>query len=350
MSKRTAYIGTYSKGPDGGIFRAEVDAESGSVQILDALDVENPSHLSISPDGRFLYAVSETWEYQGKNGGAAAACRMEEDGHLQLLNMEGTGGKDPCYVSVSPDGRFVYTANYTEGTLSVFDTDRETGRLKDNPLVIAHPGHGVNPHRQEKAHIHITQITPDRKYLAVCDLGIDAVVFYPLDPEQGINPNAGSFIRTLNGEGPRHIAFSSDGRFAYVVTELGNTVCSYGYHDGRLTFLQKESTLPADFAGENTAAAIHFFPDGKTLAVSNRGHDSLAVFHADGGSLQLKQRISTGGRTPREFTCSPDGRFVYVCHQDSSDITVLSVDGDTGLLSETGMRYVLPKPVCMIWK
>ena len=348
MAKLMAYIGTYSKGEHGGIFRACVDDETGKLEILGTTDVENPSPLALSPDGKFLYAASETGEFRGANGGAMAACAVAEDGSLTLLNMVGTQGKHPCYAATSPDGRFVYAANYSEGTATVFAT--ENGALKENPLIVAHQGKGANPQRQEKPHVHITRVTPDGKYLAVCDLGIDAVVLYPLCPACGLNRNAGSFVRTPDGAGPRHIEFSPDGKYAYVVTEMGCTVRAYAYDDGRLTFLSETPTLPKDFDGFNIDAAIHFAPDGKTLVVSNRGHDSLALFDADGGNLTLKQIVKVGGKTPREFAYTPNGRFVFVCNQDSADITVLRACPETGLLTLTDMKYDLPKPVSLIWR
>lgn len=348
MAKLTAYIGTYSKGENGGVFRALVDDETGKLEIVDTLDVENPSHVALSPNGRFLYAASETGEFKGENGGAVAACAVAEDGKLSFINMVGTKGKHPCYVTTSPDGKFVYAANYSEGTATVFAT--ENGAIKEAPMVVVHQGTGANPQRQEKPHVHITRVTPDGKYLAVCDLGIDAVVLYPLCGCCGLNKNVGAFVRTPDGDGPRHIEFSKDGRYAYVVTEMGCTVRAYEYNDGKLTFLNAVSTLPEGFDGFNIDAAIHFAPDGKTLVVSNRGDDSLALFDVDGGKMELKQIVKVGGKTPREFAYTPNGKFVFVCNQDSADITVLKACPETGRLELTEDKYDLPKPVCLIWK
>ncbi len=349
MAKHIAYIGTYSKGEHGGIFRAQVDDETGKLEILDTTDVENPSHLALTPDGTHLYAASETGSFNGEDGGAAAALKVGEDGKLTLLNMVGTKGKSPCYVTTSYGGKFVYAANYSEGTATVYATDAQ-GRLKEDPMIVRHQGTGANPRRQEKPHVHITRVTPDGKYLAVCDLGIDAVVLYPLCAECGLDAARGSFVRTPDGDGPRHIEFSGDGKYAYVVTEMGCTVRAYAYEDGRMTFLSAKSTLPEGFDGQNIDAAIHFAPDGKTLTVSNRGDDSLALFDVEGGNMSLKQIVKVGGKTPREFAYTPNGKYVLVCNQDSGDITVLSVDPESGKLTLTADRYELPRPVCLIWK
>ena len=349
MAQWIAYIGTYSKGENGGIFRVRIDDETGKLTVLDTLDVENPSHLTLSPDETRLYAASETGEFRGNNGGAVAACAVDAEGKLTLLNIEGTQGKHPCYVATSPDGKFVYAANYSEGTATVFATDAE-GRVKADPQIVVHQGTGANPRRQEKPHVHCTRITPDGKYLAVCDLGIDAVVLYPLCATCGLDKSRGSFVRTPDGDGPRHIEFSADGKYAYVVTEMGCTVRAYAYEDGRMTFLSAVNTLPEGFDGQNIDAAIHFAPDGKTLVASNRGDDSLAVFDVDGGKMTLKQIVKVGGKTPREFTYTPNGKYVFVCNQDSADITVLKVDPETGKLELTQDKYDLPKPVCLIFK
>ena len=181
MAEYMAYIGTYSKGENGGIFRAMIDSETGDLsRVWTSTDVENSPSASGACSGRQtpLRGPSETGEFRGRNGGATAACAVDAEGKLTFLNIVGTQGKHPCYVSVSPDGKFVYAANYSEGTATVFAVD-ENGALKDDPKIVVHQGTGANPRRQEKPHVHCTRITPDGKYLAVCDLGIDAVVLYP---------------------------------------------------------------------------------------------------------------------------------------------------------------------------
>ena len=347
MAKLMAYIGTYSKGEGNGVLVANIDDQTADLEILGSCGVENPSHICLSPDGKFLYATGETAEYNGQHGGSAAAMKVAEDGQLSLINIVGTQGQHPCYVTTSPDGKFVYVANYSEGTATVYAT--KDGALCEDPMIVAHQGKGANPQRQEKPHVHITRLTPDGKYLAVCDLGIDAVVLYPLCGCCGLNKNAGSFVRTAPGQGPRHIEFSKDGKFAYVVTEMGCTVRAYAYDDGKLTFLSEVNTLPEDFEGYNIDAAIHFSPDGKTLAVSNRGDDSLALYDVCGGEMTLKQIVKVGGKTPREFAYTPNGKFVLVCNQDSAEITVLSVKED-GTMELTDKKYALPKPVALIWR
>lgn len=347
MAKLLSYIGTYSKGEGNGVLVARIDDETASLEIIGSCGVENPSHICLSPDGKFLYASIETAEFAGRNGGAVAAMKVEEDGQLTLINTVGTQGKHPCYVAASPNGKFVYAANYSEGTATVYSTDN--GALCEDPMIVVHQGTGANPQRQEKPHVHITRITPDGKYLAVCDLGIDAVVLYPLCDTCGLNKNAGSFVRTAPGQGPRHIEFSKDGKYAYVVTEMGCTVRAYEYNDGKLTFLSEVGTLPEGFEGYNIDAAIHFAPDGKTLAVSNRGDDSLALYDVCGGEMTLKQIVKVGGKTPREFAYTPNGKFVFVCNQDSAEITVLAVKED-GTMELTDKKCPLPKPVSLIWR
>jgi len=347
MAKLISYIGTYSKGEGNGVLVARIDDETAALEIIGSCDVENPSHVCLSPDGKYLYASSETGEFMGKNGGAVAAMKVDEDGQLSFINIVGTEGKHPCYVTTSPDGKFVYAANYSEGTATVYAT--KNGAVCEDPMIVVHQGKGPNAMRQEKPHVHITRITPDGKYLAVCDLGLDAVALYPLCAACGLNKNAGTFVRTAPGQGPRHIEFSKDGKYAYVVTEMGCTVRAYAYDDGKLTFLSEVGTLPADFTGYNIDAAIHFAPDGKTLAVSNRGDDSLALYDVCGGEMTLKQIVKVGGKTPREFAYTPNGKYVFVCNQDSAEITVLAVKED-GTMELTDKKYPLPKPVSLIWR
>lgn len=349
MAKHIAYIGTYSKGENGGIFRVSIDDETAQMTIVDTLDVENPSHLALTPDAARLYAASETGSFKGGIGGSVAAITVNAQGKLELMNMVGTKGRSPCFVTTSPDGAFVYAANYTEGTATVYATD-ENGALKEQPMVVVHQGTGPNERRQERPHVHCTKVTPDGKYLAICDLGIDTVVMYPLCDTCGLDTARGSFVRTPGGDGPRHIEFSKDGKFAYVVTEMACTVRAYAYEDGRMTYLSSANTLPDGFEGNNTCAAIHFSPDGRFLTCSNRGHDSLAVFEVNGGDMRLVQLAPVCGETPREFAYTPNGKYVFICNQDSGDITVLKVDAKTGEMQPTDIRYEFPRPVALLWK
>lgn len=325
----TAYVGTYG---EKGIYR--IGVEEGRVQVLDHTEAENASYLA--GYGAYLLAVSETQSYEGRNGGSALCYLRGEDGALTKLSQEATFGRDPCYISAI--GGRVFAANYSEGTLSAFTL--ENGRLSPRVTVLPHRGGGPDPERQEMAHIHCAQITPDGK-IAVCDLGTDELVLYSPDCER----LGGAALPA--GSGPRHVVFQ--GGFAYVVTELSSRVFVYRYEGGALAYAEDFSLLPEGFSGFSNAAAIKISPCRRFLTCSNRGHNSLTTFRiGEDGGLRLLCNTPCGGDFPRDIAYTPDGRYLLCANQYSEDITVLAVDGEgrTKLLEE---RCSLPKPVCLLF-
>lgn len=333
------YIGTYSKGENGGIFRFKFD--DGRFSAEPACGVENPSFLCFAGEG--MLAVSETSEYEGKNGGSLAYIEIHKDGQEMKLiekSRKATSGKDPCYVDcVEYKGKIrAFSANYSEGTASMFEI--ENGELSECVKTIVHTGSGKDPARQEMAHIHCTVITPDKKYAAVCDLGTDKIAFYDL------KGNPVSEVQLPEGSGPRHIVFKEE--YAYAVTELSSEIYAYTYEDGRLSEIGSYPLLPEGFSGFSNAAAIKISPDGKFLAASNRGHNSLAVFRFAGkGRLDFVCRRAVEGGFPRDFAFTPDSQWILCANQLSEDITVFKVN--QGIPEFTGIKYRLPKPVMILF-
>lgn len=341
----TLYVGTYSKGENGGIFR--IQFEDGVFTILGTTDVENPSYLCFAPDQKTLYAASETGTFNGEHGGAAAALKVNEDGSLTLMNMLGTQGSSPCHVCTDAARKLLFVANYSEGTATVFKLD-ENGALLPNPQIIRHTGSGPDVRRQEKPHVHMTLRTPDEKFCLINDLGIDTVFCYPIT-EDGLDAENAHKTTVPGGQGPRHAIFGKN--TLYLVTEMGNQVFAYQYKDGCLCEINHLSTLPEDFEGRSIAAAIKLSPDGKTLAASNRGHDSIALFHVEeNGALTRTGIYPCLGQGPRDIAFTPDGKYLLVANQNSSDITVLAFDAENGTLEKTDARLELPRPVGLLFK
>lgn len=337
--KRPVYFGTYSKGAGNGLLSGEFDESTGGLRLGGSLDIENPSYLVF--DGGILYGVSETETYDGQSGGRLFSAAARGGGAMSLLSAQGTGGGGPCHLCVK-DG-YVFTANYGEGSLSVFERDGE-GLIKPSQLALSHRGKGPDPGRQTRPHIHFAAVTPDDKYLAVCDLGLDRVFFYPYSAGAGLSAKA-KVYRCPPGSGPRHMVFSGNGAFAYVLTEMGSTVLANRYEDGEMTLLQEASALPAGFyasSKKSSAAAIRISPDGGAVLASNRGHDSIARFGIlDGGALAPPEFIMTGAE-PRDFTFSPGGGWILAANQGDNMVTVHRAD--TG---EIVGRAGMPKPCCV---
>jgi 6-phosphogluconolactonase len=293
-------------------------------------------------------------EFAGRPGGAVSAYRVEPaTGHLELLNQENSGGGGPCHLSLDAAGRCVMVANYGAGSIAALPVGQD-GKLAPAASMIQHQGSSVNKQRQSGPHAHQIVTDPSVRLAVVCDLGLDKVLLYDLDPAKAAlvphNPPAAS---VKPGSGPRHIAFHPSGKFAYVVSEMGCTVTAFSYDAkrGELKSLQDVSTLPGDFSGSSSCAEIEVHPNGKPLYASNRGHDSIAVYeiNAKTGLLSLLQHQSTQGKTPRHFALEPSGKWLLAANQDSDSVTIFSVDRTTGKLIPTGQQLEVGKPVCVLF-
>jgi 6-phosphogluconolactonase len=343
MAKYKLFIGTYSKGPGGGLLYGDFDAETGKIRINDTLDIENPSYMTLSPhSGDVLYGVSETVNFNSNPGGALFSADISDPEKIRLIDIKGTRGKLPCHLCAIDN--FVFTANYLDGSLSIMETD-ENGSILPVYRALCHFGNGPNPDRQEGSHIHFASMDPDGKYLAVCDLGLDKVFLYAYNASSGISTTA-KITECPPGSGPRHLSFSADGRYMYVLTELASTVLAYRYSGGETEFLQESSTLPRGNGAVSTAAAIHISPDGKLLAASNRGADSLALFEIkEGGGLTPSGHIENQ-KEPRDFNFSPDGKWLLSAHQNGDKIEIFKKEN--GKFISTG-QIEAPSPVCVLF-
>jgi len=347
MAKYKVFFGTYSKGTGNGLFRGEFDGDTGEIRVNDTLDIENPSYLQLQDN--ILYGVSEVSSFDGENGGALFSVDISNPGQMRLIDMKCTHGRSPCHLYAAEER--IYVANYSEGSLSLFEKD-ENGNIKPSCQSIHHFGKSVNPHRQESSHIHFASRLI--KWLAVCDLGLDKVFLYPdfHNPHQNLNGliTDAKTIDCPAGSGPRHLVLSKDNRHIYVLTELANTVLVYEFDENidvdNIKLIQEISTLPVDFTGKTTAAAIHISPDGKLLGASNRGHDSIAIFKIqDNGELVFANHIMTG-KEPRDFRFSPDGKWILSANQNNDSITVYKIE-DNNFIQTSNID--LPKPVCILF-
>ena len=348
-----AYIGTYTHGKSKGIYVFHFNTITGKLELAGtSSELENPSYLCISKDNRFLYAVMETEVYQGKSGGAVAAYSInKQTGMLGLLNIRPTKGKDPCHLSTDSHNRFLFAANYSDGTLTVFPLEKD-GHIGSMSAIIRHKGSGQDKVRQEEPHMHYAALTPDEKYLCAVDLGLDKINVYDFSPNYGCPSTAEKLsVNIKPGSGPRHMEFSPNGNFAYLLTELSSEVVVFKYDStgGGFDHIQTVSTLAADLEASSFCAAIHISPGGEYLYASNRGQDSLALFKTDqdSGMLELISHISTRGKTPRDFAIDPSGRFLLAANQDSDTLVTYAIRPESGKLELSGNTLEIPSPVCI---
>jgi len=304
----------------------------------------NPSFLTVHPSKQFLFSVNEL-----RDGEVSAFAIDQATGSLRRLNHQPTDGAAPCYLSTDPAGRWLLTANYSSGSFAVHPIQAD-GRLGPMADHIQHQGKGPNAGRQEGPHAHSIAFDLSGHFVICCDLGIDEVRVYRLDNTTG-KLTLHSQAHTTPGAGPRHFAFHPALPFVYVANELDNTVTQAAWDGkaGTVTPLKSWSTLPEGYADETTVADIHFHPSGRYLYVSNRGHNSLAMYRVDAatGGLTSLGFKETHGAIPRNFAISSDGKFLYVANQATDNIVCFRLDEDSGMLSATGAEYAAPSPVCL---
>ena len=354
-TKYFVYVGTYTEegSTSKGIYTYRFDPSNAQLTSIGlAGQTTNPSFLAVHPNHRFLYAVNETGNYKGQKSGAVSAFAIDHaTGKLSFLNEVSSGGADPCYIIVDKTGKFVLVANYTGGSVSVFPVLQD-GSLGSASAFVQHSGHGTNPKRQEGPHAHSIDLSPDNRFAIVDDLGLDETLVYKFDSAKGsLTLNDPAFAKANAGAGPRHFALHPNGKFGYVIDEMGSTVSVFQYDTagGILRPLQTISTLPKGFAGQNDDAEIQIHPSGKFLYASNRGHDSIAVFaiDPDKGTLTLIEYVPTKGKSPRNFEIDPTGRLVFAANEKSDNIVIFRIDQRTGRLTATGKVLDMSQPVCV---
>jgi 6-phosphogluconolactonase len=345
------FVGTYTGKGSRGIYAWRFNSDTGRMTELGlAAETENPSFLVIHPKAWFLYAVNETPTFDGKPGGSVSSFAIDAStGRLSLINTAPTKGADPCHVVLDHTGQTAWVANYSGGSVAVFNV--EEGRLGDTAYFEQFHGTGPNKGRQEAAHAHSTTISRDNRWAVVSDLGSDRLYVYQIFPSpRGVKAAKPAFVSAPAGAGPRHATFSRDGRFLYSVNEMASSVSTYSFDTaaGSLKLLHTVPALPAGFKGENTAAEVRVDADGRFLYSSNRGHDSISIF-----SLKTPDRphlighAPAGGKAPRNFNLDPTGKWLLVANQDSDNIVVYPRDPSTGMLKASTQEVFTSKPVCL---
>ena len=342
-------IGTYTSGTSEGMYVYKFNSQTGDTSFVSKVAGSNPSYLAVSPNKKYVYSVYE----DGEDKGSVAAYSFDvKTGKLQFLNKQSSGGDHPCYVAVDKTGKWVAVANYTGGSFSLLGVSPD-GYLRAAERTIQQSGSGPDKARQEKPHVHSTIFSPDYNHLLVQDLGTDKIMIYDFNDKNGeLKPAKAPFAATHPGGGPRHVDFHPSGDYVYLIEEMSGNVTAYKYNKGKLQFLESVSAVKEGYKGAIGSADIHVSPDGRFLYASNRGDENdIAIFAIDKstGKLTLKGHQSVLGKTPRNFSIDPSGRFLLAANQSSNDIVIFKRDAATGLLQDTGKKIVIDKPVCLKW-
>ncbi len=356
MKKKTVdtapivFVGTYTQnlgfvnGKAPGIYTCRMDTVTGALTVIDSAPMVNPSFLTVSPDKKFLYAVSEGGGKPNEPFGGVASFKIGENGHLTPLNAVSSYGVAPCHISTDKTGKIVFTANYVNGSVESYGV-KPDGSLTDAIQKLQYAG------KDPFAHEMFT--TPDNRFALVVNKGLDTVFVYKLETDGHFTEvhKAG----TVHGAGPRHLSFNTallneKGIMpAYVINENNSTVDAFYFdtHTGALTHFQTIDNLPAGFKAVNTGAEIQVHPSGKFLYASNRGHNSIAVYQLDAaGKMTFVEHVATQGEIPRHFMITGDGKMLLVANQNSDNIVAFKIDILTGKLTKTTENKILT-PVCI---
>lgn len=333
-------VGTYTGGSSKGIYTFRFNQETGECHVLSSFELPNPSYLTTSTDGQFVYAVSEM---EDTSAAVSALALDKKSGKLQLLNRERTWGAAPCYVTTN--GKCVLTANYSGGTMSVFPL-LSNGKVEPVDSLFEGMANGPDPVRQNTPHLHCACFSPDGKYIFVTDFSADRILRYVVHPEDAIPYASAEITEVEAGSGPRHLTFHPKGDKAYLINELSGKIVAFNYTDGQLTPIQ---TITADTLAARGSADIHVSPDGKYLYASNRlKGDGIAIFaiNPDDGTL-AKAGYQPTGRHPRNFNITPNGKFLLVACRDSHCIQIYQRNETSGLLTRMQPDIAIDQPVCI---
>ena len=349
MTKSYFLASGYAKPEEPGIHAFSFDDDTGTISAIGSHSgVDSPSFLVVHPNREWLYVVSETG--QGSHGVMGSVCsfRFERDPFsITPINQVTTRGDWPCHLQFDRSGRWLVATNYGTGDAAILPI-HEDGSLGEMTDFVQHEGSGPNTARQERAHAHSSIFTPDNRLLIIADLGIDRLVIYQFDASGGSLKHHAS-VNTHPGAGPRHMIFHPNSRWLYVANELNSTVTRSEFDASGSTLAERDtlSTLPAG-APENIVADIHLDHAGTRLYVSNRGHNSLAVYDVAGdGSMSLVSIDSCGGNWPRNFALAPGGNFILVANQYSNEVCVLPVLSGRESLGRAVARVAVTGASCI---
>ena len=345
------YIGTFADRGSKGIYVYDFDLQTANFQQVQTIDhLQSPSYLCLHPNGKYLYSGNRASILPDKKWGSISAFSIDqENGQLQHLNDASALAEGTCYVSTDYSGRQIYAANYAGGSMASYEL-RPDGKI--GPLIADFP---LQKENGPVPHAHAAVASPDNRFLYVPDLGNDELMVYRIDPKKAkVKAKPKRALQVKQGNGPRHFIFHPNGKWAFAAEELSSSVIALAQQpkNGRLKILDRASTLPKGHTDKNKVADIHIHPNGRWLYVSNRGHNSLAIYEVDNASGELAPRghQSTLGDWPRGFMITPNGKFLLVANRRTDNIVIFEIDTATGQLIDTGKQIKIPAPVCLKMK
>ncbi len=344
------FFGTGGRGSEG-IYHATFNPDNGKFTPSKlAAKIGSPGFLTTHPNGSILYSVGR-WD----EGSGALGYHIDKKGELTEFTRMICPDGGSAHIAVHPSGKFLLTAQYGSGSVALFPLD-ENGKLGE-PTVTEHEGGSkVVDRRQDSPHPHWTGFSPDGKYALIPDLGLDQIVIYKVDTKKPAITEHG-VGQSVPGGGPRHMRFSSDGKFIYLLNELSLSVTTFAW-DAEKGTAKRLTTTPAISekvkAGEsfNSAAEILVHPNGQFVYSSNRGHDTVSVYQANtkNGKLNVVQVQPIRGAFPRNINLTPNADWLLAAGADSNTIAAHRIDQGSGKLTyQMGSIINVPSPICILF-
>jgi 6-phosphogluconolactonase len=329
------YVGTYTKGSSKGIYQVDFNTETGKLSDLQlAIPIDNPSFLTYSPDRKYLYSTN------GSEGGYISSYRIKEDGSLSLLTRVSSMGKGPCHISINKEGTIISVSNYVGGSIALYPINKD-GSLAEATQVF---DHNI---KERESHAHSALFFNDELFVA--DLGRNAMYQYILK-DDAYELKSEAIIKTKGNPGPRHFKLTKDGNFIYLINEYGATITTIKRTKKGFKQIDEDNTLEPEFTEFNKCADIHISEDERFVYGSNRGENTIAVFERNtkNGKLNKIQSMSVHGSWPRNFTIDPTGKFLLVANMRTENIAVFSIDKNAGTLKYLH-DFKVPEPVCLLF-
>ncbi len=342
------FFGSYNRATStDGIYVFRLDTSSGELIKVSANNaVFNPSYLTLSPNGKFLYACTES---QTKNTGSVSSYGFDaENGRLNFLNSQKSGGENPVYLTVNKSEKWLVNGNYTGGSVSVYPLS-EDGKIGSLSQIFEYSEGSGHTKQQDRSHVHSIVFSPEQDYIFSPDLGADKIRSYHFDSLKTQPLQAANSTKSALGSGPRHLVFHPNGQYAYCTEELTGAISVFQYKNSNLDSIQRIITHPIDYTGLVAGADIHVSPDGKFLYTSNRGNQNdISIFSIrKNGTLKSIGSQSSLGNHPRSFAIDPSGRFLIVANMISGNVFVFKRNIKTGLLTQAGSEIKIKNVSCV---
>lgn len=329
-------VGTYTTGKGHGIYSCRFNTKNAEYKFLDSAKADNPSFLAAAPGTDIVYAVNES----GARSGLSAFAADRKNGTMQLLGCIDNPGSDPCHIAVEPAGRYVVTADYSSGTVTVYSAEN-----RDVKRQLSFSGSGPDSLRQRSPHIHCVVFSPSGTHLFATDLGSDRI--YVMQNTTLAAPVLTNTVSLEPGSGPRQLIFNRSGDRAYLISELSGKVTVFSHKEGQLSPIQ---SVLADTCLARGSAHIALSADGKFLYVSTRlKGDGIVTYSIDPTEGKLTRTgFQPTGNHPRHFLITPDDRWILVSCKNENHIEIYRRNTQTGLPEDTGKRIAISQPVCIL--